>query len=98
MSRRKEMPPELMAKFFQGVKENPDENTDEWKSEVELRTPKLGLGAKVTYTKKGGATKQEQRIKGMIKKDKKIAEKGDNESESSSDDGGSRAALGEKKK
>ena len=30
MSRRKEMPPELMAKFFQGVKENPDENTDEW--------------------------------------------------------------------
>lgn len=93
------MPPELMAKFFQGVQENPDENMNEWKSEVELRPPKLGLGAKVTYTKKANSTKQEQRIKGMIKKDKRTAEKGGDESDSSSsDDGGSRSQLGAKKK
>lgn len=93
------MPPELMAKFFQGVQENPDENMGEWKSEVELRPPKLGLGAKVTYTKKANPSKQEQRIKGMIKKDKKIAEnRGDDSDSSSSDDGGSRSQLGAKKK
>ena len=93
------MPPELMAKFFQGVQEDPDQNANEWKSEVELRPPKVGLGYKVQYTKKGNATKQEQRIKGMIKKDKRLAEKGGDESSSSSDDGeGSRAALGSKKK
>ena len=97
-ARKREMPPDLMAKFFRGVQEDPDEKGDEWKSEVELRPPKVGLGYKVQYSKKGGATKQEQRIKGMIKKDQKIAEKGPDYESSSSDEGESRASLGSKKK
>ena len=98
MARKREMPPELMAKFFQGVQEDPDQNADEWKSEVELRPPKVGLGYKVQYTKKGNSTKQEQRIKGMIRKDQKIAERGGDESSSSDEGESSRAALGSKKK
>ena len=98
MSRKRDMPPALMAKFFQGVQEDPDEKASDWKSEVELRPPKVGLGYKVEYTKKGSATKQEQRIKGMIKKDQKIDKSVDKADDSSSDDGGSRAALGRKKK
>ena len=91
------MPPELMAKFFRGVQEDPDDKGDQWKSEVDMRQPKVGLGYKVQYTKKRGSTKQEQRIKGMIRKDQKLAENV-NDSSSSSDEDYSRASLGSKKK
>ncbi|EAX94246.1 hypothetical protein TVAG_480630 [Trichomonas vaginalis G3] len=92
---RKPMPEELMKIFFQGVQENPDDNKAEWKSDVELRPSRLGLGADPNKAKKTATTKQERKIEQMIKKDQKPKRSKDDSS--SSDEGESRASLGKKK-
>lgn len=84
-----------MKIFFQGVQENPDDHKAEWKSDVELRPARLGLGADPNKAKKTATTKQEKKIEQMIKKDQKAKMK--NDESSSSDEGESRANLGKKK-
>lgn len=56
------MPPELMAKFFDGVEDARPELDDEWNEQVQLRPSRLGLGAGPRAKKKTTLTHAEQRI------------------------------------
>lgn len=68
MSRKKQMPPELMNQFMMGLEDNPNKDSDKWTDEVEIRSSRLGLGADPNKSKnKNPKTIQEKKILNMIK-------------------------------
>ena len=64
---KKEFPQSLMSKFLKGIEEKEEINTDSWKSEIELRPSRLGLGADPSKGKKSENTLIEKKISNMIK-------------------------------
>ena len=86
---KKKMPAFLMAKFMEGVEDNPHDD-DDWEATLQQRPSRLGLGADSKQKQSGSMTNADRRIRNMVKR------QGENES-SSDDEEISRSKIGNKK-
>lgn len=86
---KKKMPAFLMAKFMEGVEDNPHDD-DDWEATLQQRPSRLGLGADSKQKQSGSMTNADRRIKNMVAKQ-------ESKDDSDSDDDISRSKIGSKK-
>ena len=85
----RKMPPELMAKFLVGVSEDTAEDDTDWEVSSAPRPTRLALGADPkALNRKKETSVVDRKITNLMKKNQ--------QSDSSSDDEGSRANIGHK--
>lgn len=75
---QKRMPPSLMAKFMEGVEDNPHDSND-WETAIEQRPQRLGLGADPKQKPASSMTNAERRVKNMVTKQGKEESSSDSE-------------------
>lgn len=84
------MPPELRAKFFEGVEDKPEERR-EWEVNMQPRPARLGLGADPKSKPKNNQSNIDRRITNMVNKQKQEQDESDY-----SDDNNTRSNFGNK--
>lgn len=85
---QRKMPANLMAKFMEGVEDNPQDDED-WEFSVQQRPARLGLGADSKQKQASSMTNADRRIKNMVARQ--------DENSSDSDEEISRSKIGNKK-